>query len=209
MNELTQKDDVARIASIYRRAAAKIGTGQMRFLRFVQKESRWALGAELQPVTETDIVAINFNSLRHGVVGWQNKEKVYDVMVPLNEDTPEIHTLPPIAGAVLGDDDDNNMNGYSYQMGFSGTFVRDKTEFAYSNNSEGCKQMVGRLASIIAAEAPYHPEYPNPVLKLKAGHYNHKKWGRLPKPDFEVLGWCNYQMEMWDPTTDDVQDLIG
>ena len=97
--------------------------------------------------------------------------------------------LPEIGPAPAGAD-----KGWETQVGFSLKCVNGEDaglEARYTVTSVGGKRAVQGLAAAIAAQVEANPDLPVPVVRLKKEHYQHKKWGRVHNPIFEIVGWVN------------------
>jgi hypothetical protein len=64
-------------------------------------------------------------------------------------------------------------------------------EVRYTVTSVGGKRAVQGLAAAIAAQVETNPDLPVPVVRLKKEHYQHKEYGRIFTPIFEIVGWVN------------------
>jgi hypothetical protein len=62
-------------------------------------------------------------------------------------------------------------------------------EARYSTTSVGGKRAVQALALAIATQVEKDQSKPIPVVKLKKEHYNHKSYGRIYTPVFEIIEW--------------------
>jgi hypothetical protein len=114
-------------------------------------------------------------------------------MVPVTQPLPEIGEPP--AGAD---------KGWETQVGLSlkCTAGEDKDmEARFSATSVGGKRAVQVLALAIATQVEKDQSKPVPVVRLKKEHYQHKKYGRVFTPVFEVVDWISL-----DGPTDEAAD---
>ena len=63
--------------------------------------------------------------------------------------------------------------------------VKSGQAYLFSTSSDGGKRAVGTLMRTFARNA----HRGNPVIKLEAGSYPHKKFGRVDEPKFTVVDW--------------------
>ena len=64
-------------------------------------------------------------------------------------------------------------------------------EARYSTTSVGGKRAVQALAAAIAAQVEKDQSKPVPVVHLKKEHYQHKSYGRIFTPVFEIVEWVS------------------
>jgi hypothetical protein len=65
----------------------------------------------------------------------------------------------------------------------------------YSATSVGGKKALTALGLAIAAQVEKDPSKPVPVVLLKKEHYQHKSYGRIFTPVFEVVEWVAMDKE--------------
>jgi hypothetical protein len=86
----------------------------------------------------------------------------------------------------------NAKRGWETQVGMSLKCMdgEDKDmEARFSTTSVGGKRAVQALALAIAQQVDADPSKPVPVIALKREHYQHKSYGRIYTPVFEILKW--------------------
>jgi hypothetical protein len=209
-NEITTDSTALEYANLYRKRAAQMGGtgGNKKFLNF-KKYGAWELGMEAEEISPEQHLAINFTSIKHGVIGWKKKEKVWDELVALDQvptTAAELQERDPIVK-----DDNNDPSGYFYQYAVDGAFIDGGLEIRINGSSTGFKNFIHRIMSDIASNLPKHPDYPNPVISLKVSHYEHKTWGRTYTSDYDLIGWCNDVFEMYEAPkaiTDEAAELM-
>jgi hypothetical protein len=59
----------------------------------------------------------------------------------------------------------------------------------------GGKRAVQTLAVAIAAQVEKDPERPVPIVTLGKDHYQHKSYGRIYTPVFEIVEWVSMDGE--------------
>jgi hypothetical protein len=68
-------------------------------------------------------------------------------------------------------------------------------ECRYTTTSVGGKRAVQTLAVAIAAQVEKDPERPVPIVTLGKDHYQHKSYGKIYTPVFEVVEWVSMEGE--------------
>jgi hypothetical protein len=74
-------------------------------------------------------------------------------------------------------------------------------EARYTVTSVGGKRAVQTLAATIAAQVDKDQSKPVAVVKLKSEHYQHKSYGRIYTPVFELVEWIGLDGKSEDEPT--------
>jgi hypothetical protein len=149
----------------------------------MDKTGHWVFGADQTEVEDDSTWAINPFSFVHGYIAWGDGEVLGEKMVPVSSPLPEVDPAPPQA-----------KRGWETQVGMSLKCITGEDagmEARYSVTSVGGKRAVQQLALAIAAQVDKDQSKPVPVVKLKKEHYNHKSYGRIYTPVFEVIEWVS------------------
>jgi hypothetical protein len=153
----------------------------------MDKTGHWVFGADQTEVDDDSTWAANPFSFVHGFIAWGDGEVLGEKMVPVSQPLPELDAAPP-----------NAKRGWEPQVGLSLKCLTgdDKgMEARFSTTSVGGKRAVQSLAVEIAAQVDKDPSTPVPVIRLKKDHYNHKSYGRIFTPVFEVVEWVGMDGE--------------
>jgi len=145
----------------------------------MDKTGHWVFGADQTDVEEDSTWAVNPFSFVHGFIAWGDGEVLGEKMVPVSQPLPE--TDPPPPGA---------KRGWETQVGFSMkclTGEDQNLEVRYSATSVGGKRAVQQLALDIAEQVEKEQTKPVPVVRLRKDHYNHKSYGKIFTPVFEIV----------------------
>jgi len=145
----------------------------------MDKTGHWVFGADQTEVESDSKWAINPFSFVHGWIAWGDGVVLGEKMVPLTEPLPEMDDAPP-----------NSARGWEKQVGFSLKCLtgEDKgLEARYSTTSVGGKRSYEALASAFANQVSVDESKPVPVVLLKKEHYQHKSYGRIYTPIFEIV----------------------
>jgi len=171
---------VANLSSALRSISADVPAGNSVILK-MDKTGHWVFGADQTEVGDGSSWAINPFSFIHGFIAWGDGEVLGEKMVPVSSPLPEMDVAPP-----------NAKRGWETQVGMSLKCMdgEDKDmEARFSTTSVGGKRAVQALALAIAQQVDADPSKPVPVIALKREHYQHKSYGRIYTPVFEILKW--------------------
>ena len=153
----------------------------------MDKTGHWVFGAD-QTETEDDAKwAINPFSFVHGYIAWGEGEVLGEKMVSVSAPLPELDTPPPGA-----------KRGWETQVGMSLKCISGEDEgleARYTVTSVGGKRAVQALAVAIANQVDADQTKPVPVVLLKKEHYQHKSYGRIYTPVFEIVEWVGMDGE--------------
>jgi hypothetical protein len=100
---------------------------------------------------------------------------------------PELDAAPPSA-----------KKGWEQQVGLMLKCLSGEDaglECRYTTTSVGGKRAVQNLAVAIASQVEKDPERPVPIVVLKKDHYQHKSYGRIYTPVFEIVEWVSMDGE--------------
>jgi hypothetical protein len=171
---------VANLSSALRSISADVPAGNSVILK-MDKTGHWVFGADQTEVEDGSSWAINPFSFIHGFIAWGDGEVLGEKMVPVSSPLPEMDVAPP-----------NAKRGWETQVGMSLKCMdgEDKDmEARFSTTSVGGKRAVQALALAIAQQVDTDSSKPVPVVALKREHYQHKSYGRIYTPVFEILKW--------------------
>jgi hypothetical protein len=116
-------------------------------------------------------------------------------MCSVTEPLPELDAAPPSA-----------KKGWEQQVGMmlKCTVGEDAgMEARFTTTSVGGKRAVQALAVAIAAQVEKDPSKPVPLVTLGKDHYQHKSYGRIYTPVFEIVDWVSMDGET---EAEDVQE---
>jgi hypothetical protein len=140
----------------------------------------WEYGKEGIEPDEAAVWAWQPLSMQHGWVSWGDGQKCGEWMAP-------------ITAKLMGAEDLPATNGDEWQPQFSvqlqATTGADKGELVlYVGTSSGLKDafdtMIKAILGKLRAKQPAVP-----LVTLNTSHYTHKKYGRIYKPEFEIVAW--------------------
>lgn len=147
----------------------------------MDKTGHWVFGADQTEVEDDSLWAINPFSFIHGFIAWGDGEVLGEKMVGVSEPLPELDGAP--SGA---------KRGWETQIGMSlkCTTGEDKDmEARFTTTSVGGKRAVQTLGVAIATQVEKDQSKPVPVVRLKKDHYQHKSFGKIYTPVFEIVEW--------------------
>lgn len=147
----------------------------------MDKTGHWVYGADQTEVEDDATWAINPFSFTHGFIAWGDGEVLGEKMVSVSQPLPELDTAP--AGA---------KRGWETQIGMSLKCLNGEDEgleARFSTTSVGGKRSIQALAVAIANQVEKDQAKPVPVVMLGSEHYQHKSYGRIYTPIFDVKEW--------------------
>jgi hypothetical protein len=173
---------VQSLSQALRSLEADVGPAGTVILK-MDKTGHWVFGADQTEVEDDAVWAINPFSFVHGFIAWGDGEVLGEKMVPVSSPLPELEPAPP-----------QSKRGWETQVGMSLKCMsgEDKDlEARFSTTSVGGKRAVQALALAIATQVDKDQSKPVPMVKLKKEHYNHKSYGRIYTPVFEIIEWVS------------------
>jgi hypothetical protein len=171
---------VQSLASTLRKIEADVGPSGTVILK-MDKAGHWVFGADQTEVEDGSIWAVNPFSFVHGYIAWGDGTVLAEKMAPVSEPLPDVGPAP-----------DGCKRGWEMQIGMSLACTNGEDEgmqARYSVTSVGGKRAVQSLALAIADQAEKNPAKPVPLVELKKEHYQHKSYGRIYTPVFDIVDW--------------------
>jgi hypothetical protein len=156
----------------------------------MDKGGHWVFGAEQNEIEDDSTWAVNPFSFVHGFIAWGDGEVLGEKMVGIANPLPELDEAPPGA-----------KKGWESQVGMSIKCVSgdDKgLEARYTVTSVGGKRAVQTLAVALADQVDKDQTKPVAIVRLKKDHYQHKSYGKIYTPVFEVVEWVSMDGEPTD-----------
>ena len=147
----------------------------------MDKTGHWVYGADQTEIEDDSTWAVNPFSFVHGFIAWGDGEVLGEKMVSVSQPLPELEGAPSAA-----------KRGWETQVGLSLKCLtgEDKgLEVRFSTTSVGGKRSVQALAVAIANQVEKDQTKPVPVIYLKKEHYQHKSYGKIYTPVFEIVEW--------------------
>jgi hypothetical protein len=156
------------------------GSGGMVILK-MDKTGHWVFGADQEEIESDSVWAVNPFSFVHGYIAWGDGQVLAEKMASVAEPLPETGQAP--AGAE---------RGWEMQVGMTLACTNGEDEgmqARYTATSVGGKKAVQALAIAIAEQVEKDQTKPVPLVSLKKEHYQHKKYGRIFTPVFDIVKW--------------------
>jgi hypothetical protein len=153
----------------------------------MDKGGHWVFGAEQTEIEEGSTWAVNPLSFVHGFIAWGDGEVLAEKMVSIANPLPELDEAPPGA-----------KKGWESQVGMSLKCVsgEDKgMEARYTVTSVGGKRAVQTLAVALADQVEKDQTKPVAIVRLKKDSYQHKSYGKIYTPVFEIVEWMSMDGE--------------
>ena len=153
----------------------------------MDKGGHWVFGAEQTEIEEGSTWAVNPLSFVHGFIAWGDGDVLGEKMVSIANPLPELDEAPPGA-----------KKGWESQVGMSLKCVsgEDKgMEARYTVTSVGGKRAVQTLAVALADQVEKDQTKPVAIVRLKKDSYQHKSYGKIYTPVFEIVEWMSMDGE--------------
>ena len=186
MFNLANLPQVKSLSTALRTIQADVGPTGTVIIK-MDKTGHWVFGADQDEVEADSTWAVNPFSFVHGYIAWGDGEVLAEKMVSVSDPLPEMDDAPPSA-----------KRGWEVQVGMSIKCLtgEDKgLEARYTTTSAGGKRGVQTLAVAIAEAVDKDPSKPVPVVLLKKEHYQHKSYGRIFTPLFDIQSWVSMDGE--------------
>jgi hypothetical protein len=186
MFNLAKLPEVKSLSTALRTIQAEVGPTGTVIIK-MDKTGHWVFGADQTEVEADSTWAVNPFSFVHGYIAWGDGEVLAEKMVSVSEPLPEMDDAPPSA-----------KRGWEVQVGMSIKCLtgEDKgLEARYTTTSAGGKRGVQTLAVAIAEQVDKDQTKPVPVVLLKKEHYQHKSYGRIFTPLFDIQSWVGMDGE--------------
>jgi hypothetical protein len=174
---------VSSLSSALRVAAQSAAPAGGVVILKMDRTGHWVFGADQDEVEPGSKWAVNPYSFVHGFIAWGDGSVLGEKMAPMTEPLPEVDAAPPGAS-----------KGWEMQIGFSLKCISGEDagmEARYTATSVGGKRSVQTLALAVAEQAEKDQTKIVPVITLGRDHYQHKSYGRIYTPVFDVQEWVS------------------
>jgi hypothetical protein len=172
---------VSSLSSALRVAAQSAAPAGGTVILKMDRTGHWVFGADQDEVEPGSKWAVNPYSFVHGFIAWGDGQVLGEKMAPMTEPLPEVEAAPPGAS-----------KGWEMQIGFSLKCLSGEDagmEARYTATSVGGKRSVQELALAVAEQADKDSSKIVAVVTLGKDHYQHKSYGRIYTPVFDVVEW--------------------
>ncbi|MFO0201978.1 MAG: hypothetical protein ACK528_02500 [Alphaproteobacteria bacterium] len=172
---------VSSLSSALRVAAQSAAPAGGTVILKMDRTGHWVFGADQDEVEPGSKWAVNPYSFTHGYIAWGDGQVLGEKMAPMTEPLPEVEAAPPGAS-----------KGWEMQIGFSLKCISGEDagmEARYTATSVGGKRSVQELALAVAEQADKDSSKIVAVVTLGKDHYQHKSYGRIYTPVFDVQEW--------------------
>jgi hypothetical protein len=177
---------VATLSTALRSLETSAGPSGVTILK-MDKTGHWVFGADQTEVQAESTWAINPFSFVHGFIAWGDGEVLGEKMTGVSEPLPELDAAPPAA-----------KQGWQKQLGFSLKCLSGDDaglECRYSSTSTGGLRAIQTIGAALAEQVDKDQTKPVPVVILKKDHYQHKSYGKIYTPVFQVVEWMSLDGE--------------
>ena len=189
---------VTSLSTALRSMETEVGGNAGSAILKMDRTGHWVYGAGENEVEAESTWAVNPFSFVHGFICWGEGEVLGEKMVGITQPLPELDAAPT-----------GGKRGWETQVGMSLKCLsgEDKgMEVRYSTTSVGGKRSVQALAVAIATQVDADQTKPVPVITLKKEFYQHKAYGKIYTPLFDVVEWIGLGGE---PEAEEVAEESG
>jgi hypothetical protein len=187
---------VTSLSTALRALETEVGAAGVVILK-MDKTGHWVFGSDQTEIEDDSTWAVNPFSFIHGFIAWGDGEVLGEKMVSVSQPLPELDTAPDAA-----------KRGWETQVGLSLKCIsgEDKgLEARFSTTSVGGKRAVQALAVLIANQVEADQTKPVPVITLQKEHYQHKSYGRIFTPVFQLVEWVGMDA---NASTEEVEETL-
>ena len=153
----------------------------------MDKTGHWVYGADQTEVEDGSLWAVNPFSFVHGYIAWGDGVVLGEKMTSISNPKPQIDGAP--AGSSRGWEDQIGMSLKCVSGEDAGLEVR------FSSTSVGGKRGVQDLGTKLAEQVDKDQTKPVAVVLLKKEHYQHKSYGKIFTPIFEITKWASMEVD--------------
>lgn len=186
--------NVAMLSTALKTLESDVGPGSFAILK-MDKGGYWVFGADQTEVTADSTWAVNPFSFVHGFIAWGEREVLAEKLVPVTQPLPDLEPAPA-----------NCKKGWEKQLGFALRCVSGKDkglEARYTTTSQGGLRAVAALGARITNQVDADQTKPVPVVVLKKAFYNHKSYGKIFTPEFDVVDWISMEGAAGEPESEE------
>lgn len=187
---------VQSLSSALRVAAQQAAPATGTVILKMDRTGHWVFGVDQDEAEPGSKWAVNPFSFLHGFIAWGDGAVLAEKLVPMTEPLPEVDAAPPGAS-----------KGWEMQVGMSLKCISGDDagmEARFTATSVGGKRAVQELALAVADQADKDQAKIVPVVTLGKDHYQHKSYGRIYTPVFDVQEWMSMEgPAAAEPTADE------
>lgn len=178
---------VTSLAAALKQNVAQVASPGGMVIIKMDRTGHWVFGADQTEVEPGTRWAVNPYSFLHGYIAWGEGVVLAEKMAPMVEPLPEVDEAP--SGAP---------KGWEMQVGVSLKCLDGEDagmEARFTTTSMGGKRAVQELAVKVAEQIDKDQDRPVAVVTLARDHYQHKQYGRIYTPVFNIDGWMSMSGE--------------
>lgn len=153
------------------------------FLKLSKRDGLWYYGASETEVQEGSLWAVNPGSLRMGFMAWGKGEVLGKRLLPiLSGQSVDRSTLPNVGAE------------WSETVAFQLRCISGEDEgkqVEYEQNSYGGKKAFAGLCQALQVQIAQDQVNIVPCVVMKSDSYDHKQYGTIFNPIFEVVKWVS------------------
>ncbi len=193
---LINRDDLAKSLNTAAAQMPAVG-GDKQYIKMLTKgrdAGTWVFGQQETEVEPDSLWAVNPASIKHGYVAWDTEgggAPVQEIMVPINRPLPGRDALPPLGMSTPDKKGNVTQIEYQDQRSIDVVCVSGEDEgvvVEYKQSSTGAMKLFGKIINALLDQIQKGDEIV-PVGKWAFSTYEHKKYGEIYNPEFEIVEW--------------------
>jgi hypothetical protein len=174
---------VTSVAAALKKNVAQVAPSGGIVIIKMDRTGHWVFGADQTEVETGTKWAVNPLSFLHGFIAWGEGTVLAEKMAPMTEPLPELDEAP--TGAAKGWEPQVGVSLKCLSGDEAGMDVR------FTTTSMGGKRAIQELAVKVAEQIEADQERPVAIITLARDHYQHKQYGRIYTPVFNIDGWMS------------------
>lgn len=179
----------------------------------LSEDGDWTYGAEGEPISEDDLLAVNPRTLRHGFIAFDSKRS--ELAFTIDGDPAEV--IVDISEAIYADElpelempKRGDPPRWQKQVILEMVIVdgpNKGVELVYKPTSMGGKRMAAKIAKEIARRIEAGTEDFVPVIEVFSSFYYNKRFGReIAVPEHAIVNWYTINDTELRPSTEEDED---
>lgn len=195
---LINRDDLAKSLNTAAAQMPAVG-GDKQYIKMLTKgrdAGTWVFGQQETEVEPDSLWAVNPASIKHGYVAWDTNAggaPVQEIMLPINRTLPSRDSLPALPPGTP----DKKKPGVPVELEYQDqrsidlvciSGADEGTVVEYKQSSAGAMKLFSKIINALLDQIQKGDEIV-PVGKFGFSTYDHKQYGEITNPEFEIVEW--------------------
>lgn len=193
---LISREDLAKSLNNAATAMPSVG-GDQQYIKMLTKgrdAGTWVYGQQETEIEADSLWAINPMSIMHGYVAWDTEgggAPIEEIMVSINRQLPAKSSLRELPMSTPDKQGRSHQLEYQEQRSFQAVCISGEDEgttVEYKQSSTGAMKLFGKIINSLLTQVEKGEEIV-PIGKWGFSTYEHKKYGEIYNPEFEIVEW--------------------